>query len=497
MARSRTWYALAAGVCAAVLVAAPAQARQSAPEQGHVGGSGVFVSCQGTTELGGDYFVYATVLEGALHTGGYNEGRPSVETTGSAFYANGAGTYESSFEVSPVGSYEQGRLNVTWDVMDDSGGVGSLGLSASLQPSGPWEMSVERDIAFRRVDPALTLDTVEGGNHHYVYMGAQRPMMLVEPALLTLPTGEPVEMTGCLAQEVRLGGTAGKELPVLTSRYTAFAFDCVGTDGESEYRLGRGFSRWTDGSHTYNVQVFRDGELIGFTPEVAVEQSVTLGVHLPLGLFEPVGQLDLSFGSAEPVDYAWQSGTWRAGFQGSYWRGSGTVRLDGGPTVELSSCTLAELEVNVVSNPATAAPTKVGAPANDGPAGALAVVAGTQTLTRTDGTVPVPEITDGCMRWATNTVWFTVPADTALVVDTAGTRFDTILAAYRADPSGDLVPVAGSCVDDVAQHPMGSTLQAKTELPAVPGETYYLQVGGTANDANLGLLRLRVDGLGL
>jgi hypothetical protein len=111
--------------------------------------------------------------------------------------------------------------------------------------------------------------------------------------------------------------------------------------------------------------------------------------------------------------------------------------------------------------------------------------------------VPVPEITDGCMRWATNTVWFTVPADTALVVDTAGTRFDTILAAYRADPSGDLVPVAGSCVDDVAQHPMGSTLQAKTELPAVPGETYYLQVGGTANDANLGLLRLRVDGLGL
>jgi hypothetical protein len=488
---------MAAGVCAAVLVAAPAQARQSAPEQGHVGGSGVFLTCQGTTELGGDYFVYATVIRGALHTGAYNEGRPSVVATGWVRYADGVRTYESSFEVSPVGSYEQGRLNVTWDVVNDAGEVGSLGLSASLQPSGPWEVSVENDIAFRRVDPALTLDTVEGGNHHFTEMGALRPMMLVEPARLTPPTGEPVELTDCLAQELRLGATAGKELPALTSRYTAFAFDCVGTDGEAEYRLDRGFSRWTDGSHTYNVQVFRDGDLIGFTPEVAVEQSVTEGVHLPLGLFEPVGQLDLSFGSAEPVEYAWQSGTWRTSFLGSFWRGSGTVLLDGGPTVELTSCSLAELEVSVVSNPTTAAPTKVRAPANDAPAGALAVAAGTQTLTRTDGAVPAPEVANGCMRWATNTVWFTVPADTALVVDTAGTRFDTILSAYRRDSSGALVQVAGSCVDDVAQQPMGSTLQAKTELPAVPGETYYLQVGGTANDDNLGLLRLSVDGLGL
>ncbi len=497
MARSRTWFALAAGLCVAALVGSPAQARQSAPQQGHVGASGVFIACQGTTELGADYYAYASVLRGALHTGGYNEGSPSVESTGAVFYTDGARTYESSFEVPPVGSYEQGRLQVTWDVVDDSGGTGSLGLSALLQPSGPWEVSLERDIAFRRIDPGLTVDTVESGNHHFVYMDAQRPSSLAEPARLTLPTGEAVDLTGCLAQELRLGGTAGKELPAVTSRYAAFAFDCVGTDGEGEYRLDRWFTRWTDGSHTYNVQVLRDGELIGFTPEVPVDQPVTDGVHLPLSFFfEPVGQLDVSFGAAEPVDYTWQSGTWRAGFQGSFWRGSGTVHVDGGPTVELSTCSLAELEVDVVSSPATAARTKVRAPANDGPDGALAVVAGSRTLTRTDGTESAPEMADGCMRWARNTVWFTVSADSALVVDTAGTTFDTILSAYRRDPSGDLVQVAGTCVDDVALQPVGSTLQAKTELPAAPGATYYVQVGGTTNDANLGLLRLNVDGLG-
>lgn len=53
--------------------------------------------------------------------------------------------------------------------------------------------------------------------------------------------------------------------------------------------------------------------------------------------------------------------------------------------------------------------------------------------------------------------------------------------------------MAGSCVHDVAMQPTGSLLQAKAALPALPGATYYLQVGGTSNDANHWLLRLEVD----
>ncbi|HLE97408.1 MAG TPA: hypothetical protein VI997_08575, partial [Candidatus Thermoplasmatota archaeon] len=91
------------------------------------------------------------------------------------------------------------------------------------------------------------------------------------------------------------------------------------------------------------------------------------------------------------------------------------------------------------------------------------------------------------------TLWFswTAPANGIAVVDTAGSDFDTVVAAYdetppRADRDGDGRPDV-PCEDDGPD----ASREARLEWPVVSGRAYLLQAGGFAGAS--GVLRLRLD----
>jgi hypothetical protein len=77
-----------------------------------------------------------------------------------------------------------------------------------------------------------------------------------------------------------------------------------------------------------------------------------------------------------------------------------------------------------------------------------------------------------------------------VTVDTAGSDFDTVAAAYVRDGSGSFAELA--CVDDVPLDPVGRTLQSAVSFPTTAGTTYYVQVGGFPGFQSYGQLRVAV-----
>jgi hypothetical protein len=135
------------------------------------------------------------------------------------------------------------------------------------------------------------------------------------------------------------------------------------------------------------------------------------------------------------------------------------------------------------------------APANDTPAGALAVAAGSHLQVDTGGASLQPEAT--CLvtfqgevfafDWG-RTAWFSFRGTgNPITFDPGGSTFDTVVAAYASSGS-DLEQVG--CVDDDSN--IGSTqghLMFDTEL----GVTYLVQIGGVnSDDPEFGQLRLSV-----
>ena len=90
-----------------------------------------------------------------------------------------------------------------------------------------------------------------------------------------------------------------------------------------------------------------------------------------------------------------------------------------------------------------------------------------------------------------HTVWFRVQGTgSEVTVDTAGSDYDTVAAAYVSDGAGGFTEVA--CVDDVPLDPFGRTLQAAITFPTEIGTTYYVQIGGFPDDLTYGNLRVAV-----
>jgi len=62
-----------------------------------------------------------------------------------------------------------------------------------------------------------------------------------------------------------------------------------------------------------------------------------------------------------------------------------------------------------------------------------------------------------------------------ITIDTAGSNFDTLIAAYLpTDPGYEEI----ACIDDVPFEPIGATFQAALTLDTEKGQTYYVQIGG-------------------
>ena len=80
-----------------------------------------------------------------------------------------------------------------------------------------------------------------------------------------------------------------------------------------------------------------------------------------------------------------------------------------------------------------------------------------------------------CITFAADkTVWyrFTAPSNGRIVVDTSGSNFDTVLAAFTGSCAA-LTPVAGACNDDAS----ATTQQSHIEFAATAGTAYLVLVG--------------------
>lgn len=123
------------------------------------------------------------------------------------------------------------------------------------------------------------------------------------------------------------------------------------------------------------------------------------------------------------------------------------------------------------------------APANDDHADAIAIgsapYSGTQTTagaTMEPGE-PAPCGSPGASAWYS----YTAPGYGTVTVSTAGSDFDTVLAAYTGGSLGTLAAVA--CNDD-----FGAAPQSQLSFAATPGTTYHVQAGGASGAT--GSLRL-------
>lgn len=127
-------------------------------------------------------------------------------------------------------------------------------------------------------------------------------------------------------------------------------------------------------------------------------------------------------------------------------------------------------------------------PPNDTPGGALPLAPGTGFNVQTGGAAIEPEAEASCAPIGT-TLWYTVTGTGGPVtIDTAGSGFDTVIAVYVGD-GGGLVEV--DCVDDVATGQVGISLQSAVTIDTEAGQTYFVQIGGFAEE--YGRLRVAVQ----
>ena len=131
---------------------------------------------------------------------------------------------------------------------------------------------------------------------------------------------------------------------------------------------------------------------------------------------------------------------------------------------------------------------KASTPPNDTPDGAIELTRGADLSLRTGGAGD-GEADTACLEGPfgsvpfAKTVWYTVTGDGApMTLDTAGSDFDTVIAIYVEEDSGDgpvLTEIA--CADDILLDP-GRTIQASITGDTEAGLTYWVQIGGWNNE---------------
>ena len=138
-------------------------------------------------------------------------------------------------------------------------------------------------------------------------------------------------------------------------------------------------------------------------------------------------------------------------------------------------------------------------PVNDAPDGAIHLRSGSRASLLTSGTVIDAEVPNlacpqGPFDAMGHTVWYAITGTgDPITIDTSGSDFDTVAAAYVPDDEG-LTEVA--CIDDVDFVPIGGSYQAILTFDTEVGVEYLVQVGGISNpftgEVQSGRLRLVV-----
>ena len=154
---------------------------------------------------------------------------------------------------------------------------------------------------------------------------------------------------------------------------------------------------------------------------------------------------------------------------------------------DLGPCVVADTTTKTIANGSNGPKPGGKVPANDKPAGAVALKVGARATAATKGASVDSEAPYPCMTFPDAeggtftipvefTVWYKViGTGSPITIDTAGSDYDTVLAVYTGS-SGSLTPVA--CVDDQRFDPIGQNTQAWETVPTVAGATYWVQIGG-------------------
>ena len=130
---------------------------------------------------------------------------------------------------------------------------------------------------------------------------------------------------------------------------------------------------------------------------------------------------------------------------------------------------------------------RLAGPANDHFANASTLALGSiTTAATTTATIEADEPAPSCGYSIGRTVWYRYTPTTTrtVVVNTIGSGFDTVLAAYTGSSVGALNGIA--CNDD-----RGVDLASKIRFRVVAGNTYYFQVGGYWGQGGELVLRLK------
>ena len=165
---------------------------------------------------------------------------------------------------------------------------------------------------------------------------------------------------------------------------------------------------------------------------------------------------------------------------------SGTLTTSLG-SFDLDPCIVAATRNKEITTPSNGPKPSGKRPVNDLPAGAVSLSPGKKSSTSTRGAQVPSEVAYPCMTFedfdgtivtipVEHTVWYRVNGTGgSITVDTAGSDFDTVIAAYEGAPDAGATV---ACVDDTEVEPFGRTLQASVTFPTVAGTTYWVQIGG-------------------
>jgi hypothetical protein len=172
----------------------------------------------------------------------------------------------------------------------------------------------------------------------------------------------------------------------------------------------------------------------------------------------------------------------------------GILNISNGDSFPIDSehCTASIFDVKEIQTGARG-PRTGATPPNDTPEGADVLTVGSRLNRQTTGAAAEPEAFLSCAPIG-RTVWYQlVGTGDPVTLSTAGSNFDTIIAAFTSDGK---TFTEIECNDDVELPTGGFTRQAAITIDTEPGETYWIEVGGfptfLTGDFEVGRLRLAV-----
>jgi hypothetical protein len=385
---------------------------------------------------------------------------------------------------SPVDvSYAAGSFSASFSLVDSSGDpAGTATVEAALTPAG---------------DPFTFEDNFTFGNVKVRSTFVVQPLAAEGTAVIA---GKTFDLAECFAEDTQV--TTFQTNPTsFTDRFARSDTFC-----EIENSDGTSGGVFIDAS---SDDVFVDAFLVdGPGAPLAAAGTVTLtngsgtaqldGYDPETG--EPTGataSITLSLTDGESFSYVLKDGSGKQMNRGRLIDVGGAVTFSGMPSFDLSGCVLFAGTVKEIFHQPQGPKATGKVPANDLPAGALALNVGGKTSQSTRAAALDPEAGYPCLEFddevvlPEHTVWFKVTGSgSEVTVDTAGSDFDTVAGAYVPDGSGGFTNIA--CVDDVPLDPFGRTLQSAVTFSTTAGSTYYVQIGGFPGLQSYGNLRVAV-----